>query len=154
MDILLISALVLLGIIFLVVELLILPGISIGGVLSALSYGGAIYIAYGRLGGFAAVVVAVVIAVLSTIALVVSLRGKTWKRLALNDKLEAASNQAPEAEVKVGDTGEALSRLAPMGRVVINGTNYEAKSSGEYIDAKSRVEVVGFENSNVVVRIK
>ncbi len=154
MDILLISALVLLGIIFLLVELLILPGISIGGVLSVLSYGSAIYLAYINVGGFAAIITALVIAAVSAVAIIFSLRSKTWNRLALEDKIEASSSSTPEAEVKIGDEGEALSRLAPMGRVVINGTNYEAKSSGEYIDAKSAVEVVGFENSNVVVRIK
>ena len=34
----------------------------------------------------------------------------------------------------------------------IDGKYYEAKSGGEYIDQRTEVEVVGFENSNIIVR--
>ncbi len=152
MDILLISALVLLGILFLVVEVLILPGVSIGGLLSVASYIGAVYMAYVHFGGTGVAISAVVIIAVSAIALFFSLRSKTWNRLALEDKLDAASGVAPQSELNVGDEGESLSRLAPMGRVAIGGKSYEAKSSGEYIEEHSAVEVVAFENSNVVVR--
>ena len=58
----------------------------------------------------------------------------------------------PDNEVKAGDRGVAVSRLAPMGKVEIGGRIYEAKSTDVYIDQRSTVEVVGFENFNVVVR--
>ena len=39
-----------------------------------------------------------------------------------------------------------------MGKVQIGGKIYEAKSVDVYIDQKQDVEVVGFENFNVIVR--
>ena len=152
MDILIVSALVLLGAFFLVIELLILPGVSIGVLLSIASNVGAGYIAFTRLGVTAGVITIVTMVVLSTIALCFSLRAKTWRRLTLNDKLESSSAKSASIQLSVGDVGESVSRLAPMGRVVINGKNYEAKSVGEYIGEHTPIEVVDFENSNVIVK--
>ena len=59
---------------------------------------------------------------------------------------------SPEKEVKVGDRGRALSRLAPMGKVEFGGRIFEAKSLDAYIDVRSEVEVVGFENFDVIVK--
>ena len=59
---------------------------------------------------------------------------------------------SPEQELKVGDRGTTLSRLAPMGKVQIEGRTYEAKSVDCFIDQQSPIEVVGFENFSVIVK--
>ena len=41
-----------------------------------------------------------------------------------------------------------------MGKVLINGKEYEAKSVDSYIDQRQEVTVVGFENFTVIVRKK
>ena len=144
--------LILLGLFFLVVELIFLPGITLGTVLSAVSYGAAIYLGFSRLGVIGGMIILFVIAALSLVATVVSLRAKTWQRLALNNKVDGQSNASPEEVVAVGAKGVTISRLSPMGKVEIDGKLYEAKSGGEYIDQRTEVEVVGFENSNIIVR--
>ena len=146
--------LILLGLFFLVVELIFLPGITLGTVLSAVSYGAAIYLGFSRLGVIGGMIILFVIAALSLVATVVSLRAKTWQRLALNNKVDGQSNASPKEVVAVGAKGVTISRLSPMGKVEIDGKLYEAKSGGEYIDQRTEVEVVGFENSNIIVRKK
>lgn len=144
--------LVLLGVFFLVVELIFLPGVTFGTVLAVVSYGAAIYLGFDRFGMVGGFVTLFVTVALSLVATVVSLRAKTWQRLALNDKLEGQSNENPADEVKVGDKGVTISRLSPMGKVEIAGKLYEAKSGGEYIDQRTAVEVVGFENFAIIVK--
>ena len=143
--------LVFFGLLFLVAELVLLPGVSIGAILALVSYGGAIYIAfrdYGPLAGGIAVVL-----VLSFVATVVSLRSKTWRRFSLKQKVDSSVMPEPvQQSVRVGDTGMTVSRLAPMGKVEIGGKIYEAKSMDSYIDPRREVEVVGFENFNIIVR--
>ena len=39
-----------------------------------------------------------------------------------------------------------------MGKVEIDGKLYEAKSGGEYINQRTEVEVIGFENFTVIVK--
>jgi membrane-bound ClpP family serine protease len=54
--------------------------------------------------------------------------------------------------LNIGVKGVAVSRLSPMGKVNFNGKVYEAKSESAYIDQRCEVEVVGFENFNVIVK--
>lgn len=147
----LIIILVLLGVFFLVAELIFLPGVTLGAILAAASYGAAIYFAFVRLGVIGGVLTIVAVVAVSLVAVVMSLRAKTWQRLALNDKVEGTSMESPSQELKVGDKGVTVSRLSPMGKVKIDGKVYEAKSVDAYIDQRCEVEVVDFENFNVIV---
>ena len=145
----LIILLILLGVLFLVAELVLLPGVSLGALFALVCYGSAIYTAFADYGPFTGGIVVLIILALAT---VLSLRSKTWQRFSLKQKIESSSMPLPDNEVKAGDRGVAVSRLAPMGKVEIGGRIYEAKSTDVYIDQRSTVEVVGFENFNVVVR--
>ena len=123
----LIILLILLGVLFLVAELVLLPGVSLGALFALVCYGSAIYTAFADYGPFTGGIV-------------------------VKQKIESSSMPLPDNEVKAGDRGVAVSRLAPMGKVEIGGRIYEAKSTDVYIDQRSTVEVVGVENFNVVVR--
>ena len=141
------------GLLFLVAELVLLPGVSIGAILALVCYGSSVYLAFRDFGPVTGTVVILVILVLSVIATVVSLRAKTWQRFSLKQEIRSSSMPViPAEELQVGDRGVTLSRLSPMGKVEIGGRIYEAKSTDVYIDQRSTVEVVGFENFNVVVR--
>ena len=144
--------LVLLGLLFLLVELVLLPGVSVGALLTLVCYGSALYLAFTNMGATVGISVLVAILLLSLVAIIFSLRAKTWRRLSLNEQVTSSSMPSPEKEVKVGDRGRALSRLAPMGKVEFGGRIFEAKSLDAYIDVRSEVEVVGFENFDVIVK--
>ena len=147
-----IVSLIVLGILFLVAELVLFPGVTIGALLAMACYGGAIWYAFTSMGTTAGIVTIVVVAVVSLISVIFSLRAKTWQRLALKQQIDSTSMPKPESELAVGAVGVTISRLAPMGKVKINGKVYEAKSTDVMIDQRQDVEVVGFENFNVVVK--
>lgn len=145
--------LILFGVLFLVAELVLLPGVSVGAVLSLVCYGSSIYLAYRDHGPLVGTLVVVAILLLSVIAVIVSLRAKTWQRFSLHQEIRSSSQPVLPSEVlRVGDRGTTLSRLSPMGKVEIGGQTFEAKSQGPYVDQQQSVEVVGFENFSVVVR--
>lgn len=148
----LITLLVILGAFFLVAELVFLPGVVLGALLSLASYGAAIYfsfVKFGLVGGVATIFIALVLSLAVT---VLSLRAKTWQRFALNDKMDGVGTQNPAPLVEVGQRGVSVSRLSPMGSVQIAGKHYEAKSLDAYIDPRCEVEVVGVENFTVLVK--
>ncbi|MEG1405097.1 MAG: NfeD family protein [Alistipes sp.] len=146
--------LILFGVLFLIAELVLLPGVSIGAVLSLTCYGSAIYITFRDYGIVMGAVVVLVVIVLSVAATIFSLRAKTWQRFSLHQKVTSSSMAMPaEQDVKIGDRGVTLSRLSPMGKVEIGGQIFEAKSLDAYVDPKTKVEVVGFENFNIIVKI-
>ena len=144
--------LVLLGLFFLVAELVFLPGAALGVILSLASYAAATYFAFVRIGMVGGFITLGIIIVLSLIATIISLRAKTWQRFALKNKVEGQSMQTPAEEVKIGDCGVTISRLSPMGKVLIGGKEYEAKSTEAYIDQRTEVTVIGFENFTIIVK--
>ena len=153
MEMFYIVLLVFFGLLFLVAELVLLPGVSIGAVLALVCYGSSVYLAFRDFGPVTGTVVILVILVLSVIATVVSLRAKTWQRFSLKQEIRSSSMPViPAEELQVGDRGVPLSRLSPMGKVEIGGLSYEAKSQGAYVDQQRDVEVVGFENFSVIVK--
>ncbi|MBQ5394405.1 MAG: NfeD family protein, partial [Alistipes sp.] len=137
-----IALLILFGVLFLVTELVLLPGVSVGALLSLVCYGAAIYLGFTQFGTTTGVVVIVVILILSLLATILSLRAKTWQRFSLKQEIRSSSMPTPSDELVVGDRGVTLSRLAPMGKVVINDRQYEAKTTGSYIDAQTPIEVI------------
>ena len=132
----LIILLILLGVLFLVAELVLLPGVSLGALFALVCYGSAIYTAFADYGPFTGGIVVLIILALSFVATVLSLRSKTWQRFSLKQKIESSSMPLPDNEVKAGDRGVAVSRLAPMGKVEIGGRIYEAKSTDVYRPAQ------------------
>lgn len=144
--------LIILGMLFLVAELLLFPGLSIGGILAMACYGGAIWYAFDALGVTAGIWTIVAVALLSLLSLIFSLRAKTWQRLALKQEIDSVSMPNPESEVVIGAVGVSISRLSPMGKVEVNGKTFEAKSADVFIDQRSKVEVVGFDNFTLIVR--
>ena len=144
--------LVLLGLFFLVAELVFLPGAALGVILSLASYAAATYFAFVRIGMVGGFITLGIILLLSLIATIISLRAKTWQRFALKNKLEGQSMQTPAEEVRIGDCGVTISRLSPMGKVLIGGKEYEAKSAEAYIDQRTEVTVTGFENFTIIVK--
>lgn len=146
--------LVFFGVLFLIAEIVLLPGISIGGILALVCYGSSIYMAFRDYGPLTGILVTLTILVLSVVATIISLRAKTWQRFSLKQRIESSSMRTPEEDhVRVGDLGVTLSRLSPMGKVEIGGRIYEAKSLDRYVDPRTDIEVVGFENFNVIVRV-
>lgn len=145
--------LIVLGLLFLVAELVLLPGVSIGAILALVCYGSSIYLAFLDYGTVAGVVVILAILLLSLVATIISLRAKTWQRFSLKQRVDSSSMPStPDQELQVGDRGMTLSRLSPMGTIEVGGKVYEAKSLTAYVDPRREVEVVGFENFSVIVK--
>ena len=144
--------LVVLGLFFLVAELIFLPGVTFGIILSLVGYAAAIFLGFTRFGTVGGCMVLAIVIALSLVATLLSLRARTWQRFALNDKVEGQSMETPALQVSVGDRGVTISRLSPMGKVNIAGKEYEAKSLDSYIDQRTAVEVIGFENFTIIVK--
>lgn len=145
--------LIVLGLILFFAELVLLPGITVaavGAFLCLVAAVGWAFVDYGLLTGF--VVLAVVLFLLG-VMMALFLRPKTWKKLALDTKIKEAVDDAIDTKVAIGATGIAITRLAPIGKVMINGNTYEAKSPTDYIDQQTKIVVVGYENFSLIVNV-
>lgn len=153
MNIAIVAIVVLLGIIFMLVELFLIPGISIAGIAGSAFLVGAIIYAYLYLGPTGGTITLVATIVLLTASFLWMLKSKSLERIALTTNIEETVDNSDLKKISEGDTGTAMSRLNPIGKVLINDLVVEGKSfDGEFIDEESRVEVVKVETYNVVVK--
>lgn len=75
----LIVALIIIGVLLLVAELILLPGLSVAGICSLIAYVCAIYATFKSFGSTAGFIVIAVIVVLSVVASIISLKANTYR---------------------------------------------------------------------------
>lgn len=132
-------------------EIFLLPGITIagaGGLLFAI--GGLVY-AY-TISVTAGTIVLAASVIIFAVAFFWLLRSKSFNSVALHTEVDSRLVSSRELGIKAGDNGVTLSRLAPIGKARIGNITVEAKSMGEFIDEDVPVTVVRVEGYNVVVK--
>ena len=144
--------LILLAMLFLVAELVLLPGVTLSGILSLICGGVAIYLGFLNFGPTIGWILVATEIVLMLLTIILSLRSNTWQRLALKQQVGSSASEPIEEQVALGTRGRTLSRLSPMGTVEIEGKIYEDKLLSGYVDPQCEVEVIGYENSHILVK--
>ncbi len=150
---LIIFGLLLLGVLFLLAEMLLLPGVTVGAILSLGAFLGAIYVAFDALGTICGVAVIGVSFVVAALSVMWALRTDMWRRISLKEQVSGSVSTTPQDRLPVGSRGIAMSRLAPMGKAKFGDQIVEAKSLEAFIDPKCEVEIVGYDNSAVIVKL-
>lgn len=156
MSIPLIIFLILLGIVLFLIEFLLVPGITIAGIGGGILMIGGVIMAYHYHGTAVGNYVLIGTAVVAFITVYFVLKTKTWNRIMLKKQIDGKVNIVDQEvpKVKVGDVGETVTRLNPMGKVIVNGEYFEAKSEDKFIDQKSTVEVVKVLSNKIIVKLK
>lgn len=154
MSLTVIIILIILGLIFLVAEVLVIPGTSVAGVLGFLAVGIGIWQAWAVYGTTTGAMVTFATIVAAAASLYISLKSKTWKRLMLNDSIESKVNVVNLDKVKPGDTGTTISRLAPAGKARINEEIYEVHSISGFIDQRAEIVIVKIDHQKIIVKLK
>jgi len=145
--------LIVLGILLFVIEFLLVPGVTVAGIGGLILTVFGVYKAFNDFGASTGVWVLVGTLMLSVFVIIMSLRARTWDRLMLKTNVDGTVDSAPvEDQIKTGDQGTTLTRLAPMGKVQVNNIVREAKSIEGFIDEHSDIEVVSVEGTRVSVK--
>ncbi len=151
MELFIIIFLVVLGLCLLVAEILFIPGITVALTGAIVSFIAAVLLAYYNFGFSCAMWVIGASVVLSVVTVLLCMRRKMLKKISLHESITSSVSRNAEEIVPLGAEGIAQTRLAPMGTVLVNGNILESKTYDGYLEAKTRVKVVGFEDSVVIV---
>jgi membrane-bound ClpP family serine protease len=152
MDITLVIVFMLLGIIFFLLEIFFLPGISVGGVAGVLFVAASIWYAFSHLGATAGMITIGGGVVAMGIAIWAFLRSRALEKMALQTELDGKVDVLKGIALSVGDKGITVSRLAPIGKVRFGIEVVEAKSEDGFIDQAVEVEIVEVSTFGVLVR--
>ena len=152
MDIALVIIFLLLGILFFMLEIFFLPGISVGGVAGTAFVVAGVWYAFAKLGVLAGWLSVLTGLIVFGLAIWLFLKGKVLDKMSLTTNLGATEIDPSRAKLKVGDVGTTISRLAPMGKVLFGDVETEVKTQAEFVDAGCEVEIIEFENNILTVR--
>ncbi len=152
MTIAAIILLIFLGIFLILLEFLVVPGVTIAGIGGLLCIGGGVYLSYSNYGYVVGNYTLGGTFVLLLVTLYFAFKSKTWKKLMLKTSIDSKVNTYEKEKIKIGDTGRTISRLAPMGKVSVNGEYIEAKSLYKFIDQDTEIEVVKVLNNKIIVK--
>jgi membrane-bound ClpP family serine protease len=151
MNLLVILFLIFLGIVLLLIELTVLPGITIAGLGGLLLFGYSIYLAFSSYGNLIGFLTLAFVLIVAPTLVVLLFKGKTGKRLVLNTVLHGVANEIDREKVKVGDIGTTIGRLAPMGKIRVNNEVVEVRSTGTFVNPGEKVRIIQIEKSMITV---
>ena len=149
MDILTVVLLLVAGLGLILMELFLLPGISIAGVCGVAALVGADYLAYVNISSTAGHIVLFVSLGILALGVYLFIKARTLDKMALTTDIDSKIELITD-KIQIGDKGKTTSRLAPMGKIFINNITVEAKSIVGFIEENVEVEVIEI-NGNIVV---
>lgn len=146
-----IITLILVGLVLIFVEILLIPGVGVAGILGLLSMGGSCFYAFHEFGNTTGAIVTAINALLMVALTVWVLRAKTWKRMSLETNIDSKAVEG--VSLRVGDKGKTVTRLAPMGSARFGNYIVEVKALEGMLDPEVPVEVVLIEDNRIYVRV-
>jgi len=149
-------ALILVGLVLIVIEVYMVPGFNVIGILGVVLIIIAVGYAFtqsGWTGGFMALAGSA--AAVGGIFWFLYASG-AWDRFVLTTELSASVDEEEEREQRkrfLGKHGIALTPLRPSGVIEIDGARLEVSTEGEFIAAGSQVRVVAMDRRRYFVRL-
>lgn len=155
LHIIVVISVIVLGILFLLIEIFLLPGISIAGIAGAIFLVGGIIYSYMFLGSTAGNISLAASAVALGLTFFGLLKSKSLDRISLNTNIDDKVDNSYLLKIAAGDTGVAISRLNPIGKILVNDIIAEGKSfDGEFIEENTEIVVTKVGTYNVLVKRK
>jgi membrane-bound ClpP family serine protease len=154
MDAGIIAGLLFMGVILFLIEIFLIPGISVAGVGGLIATISAIVYAYLKIGLWAGHLTLITSVLMIAVAVFITLRTNAIDRMSLKSEIKSKVNSVQGFNISVGDEGITISRLAPMGKVEVNGNIVEAKSEDGLIEEEQPVVVVKVLPGNIIVKLK
>lgn len=142
------------GILLILAEVIV-PGGILGTIGGLMLFGGCIlaFSNFGNVGGFIAVLTALVLGALAIYLEFRFLPKTKWgKRAFLNAEINGVSAAfGKEALDLVGKSAEAVTLLSPSGYILVDGHRYEAFCQSGQAPAGSLLEIIGADNFRLIV---
>ena len=140
------------GLVLLLAEIFLIPGVGVAGVLGLISLVGSCVYAFNVFGMTTGTIIVAVNVVLVVGLTVYVLRAKTWKRFTLDTNIESKAIPDKDSALAVGDVGKTTTRLAPIGMARFETGVYEVKALEGMIAPGVEVEVAHIEDNKIIVK--
>ena len=151
MEIAITVILVLLATVLLTVEVALIPGFGVAGILGILSMLASVFYAFFVVGNVAGWITIIVSGLICVSLFLWALYGKSLDRLALKKNIDSNVKGDELDKIKVGDRGITKTRLALIGDANINGEVVEVKSEMGFINENEDIVVIRITGGTIYV---
>lgn len=154
MSLTLIIILIIAGLLFLLLEVLVIPGTTVVGIAGFALIVFSVWESYNVFGSPTGHFVLSGTIFFTILTIYLALKSKTWNRIMLKTEISGKVNEIDSTKVQAGDSGISVSRLTPGGKALINDEYYEVHTNGEFIDQESEIVVTHLADNKIFVKRK
>ena len=143
--------LIFLGLLLLLIEFSVLPGVTIAGIGGFILLGLSVYIAFSEYGTIIGIITLAFVLIASPMLIFYFFKSKAGKKMVLDSAIDSKVETVDDEKIHVGDTGITIGRLAPTGKVKVSGEVVEAQSTGGFIDHNTEIKVLKILSNKIIV---
>ncbi|WP_372774375.1 hypothetical protein [Mangrovibacterium sp.] len=151
MTILIILFLIFLGILLLLLEFAVIPGVTIAGIGGVLLLGASIYLAFDTYGVLFGIITTAFVIIVTPLLVLKFFKSRAGKKMVLDSEITGRVDEISGETIHIGDEGITIGRLAPTGKVRINQQTMEGKAITGFIDQEKPVRVIEVLKTQVIV---
>ncbi len=151
---LIVLSLIIAGIIFLLLEILVVPGSTVVGLFGLALVIGGIVVSFNHYGVEVGIFTLAGALIASLLGIGIALRSNTWKKAMHSSSIDSRVNVVEADKVLKGDEGISITRLNPMGKALIKDEYYEVTSKDNLIAENTPVIIVKVEGNRIIVKSK
>lgn len=151
MELVYILIIVFIGLGLIVLEIIVIPGSTIVGIIGFSATVGGTYLAYRFHGYVAGNSVLAGSIIVSCLSLYLALKFKVWSRFSVNNEITGKSTSNIVEGIKIGDEGISTSSLRPYGKGEFNDKTVEIVSLGQMIETNTPIKIIKIEHQKIFV---
>ncbi|SDG80282.1 NfeD family protein [Desulfosporosinus hippei] len=150
-------ALILLGIALLAIEIFVIPGFGVSGILGIAALISGIFLVTDSLleGLIFTAGALIVLGIIIYLSFKSPRTQKLWKKFSLSTRQTSKEGYVapkPQYEMYLGQVGIALTQLRPAGTGDFNGVKLDVVTEGGFIGLGTTIKIIGVEGSRIIVR--
>lgn len=151
MEWLFVLGLILIGIGIIIVEVIFIPGTTVVGILGFIISMYGVYLGYDYFGTPTGHIIFAGGFLATAIAIVGAFKSGAWDRFSLKESMDGRVNDDFQMDINVGDVGESISSLKPIGKAIFNDQVIEVRTNGDYIRESNKIKVIRVEGRKIFV---
>ncbi|MFC2123295.1 NfeD family protein [Bacteroidota bacterium] len=143
--------LIVLGLGFIVAEIIFVPGTTFLGLLGVIFAIAGIVISYTNFGTGTGSIVLIVTLIFGLAMMVYGFKSGAWSKFALKGSIDSKVNEGEKSSLQVGEEGETISTLRPIGKAEFQDTVYEVSTLGNYLEPGIRIRIIKIKQNKIIV---
>lgn len=146
-----ILSLILLGIALLVIEIIVVPGTTVVGLVGFVLIMIGVALSFKYFGSTIGWTTGSGTAAGTAIILYLCFKSDMWSRFASKATIDSRVNEGEMKDLSVGTEGVAISALRPFGKAELKGKVYEVKTVGSYLESGKGIRIIEILSHQITV---